>query len=233
MKKNELSEIELLRKKLEEKILNIEKKKLESKPEIKKEVEKEEKSLFELRKEMEALQKAKKNKINATVLKNNEENIKENTIINELTKSSKEKNTNAKVSETNKLDSNQIEFKKEVTTQLKLNVVSELENDTLKKAPLKKKNQNKTKESFIKNKTKVVVKKKKKQGIANHHIIIFIAIFFAVIYIGYLFKLKIDLNKEKALLEMKKQEAIDYNKNDAVFKDVEEDEKPIELQQIK
>ena len=75
-------------------------------------------------------------------------------------------------------------------------------------------------------------KNQPKPVIFSNKVILALVIVSSLWVLIFIYKLRLDLNKEKEALELKKKELIDYNKQDVIFKDVEEEAKEEELQDI-
>ena len=66
----------------------------------------------------------------------------------------------------------------------------------------------------------------------NKKVILTILFVVSFLILAYLYQLRQDLNAKKEVLKEMKEEQIDYSKEDARFKDVEEDSDSEELQNI-
>lgn len=249
----EKNEIERITLKLEEKLLEIEKNKKEFL--AKKENDK---SLFELRKELQKLKSkpvikneevkvdSKSKEVTREDVRKSIEQITKKEISKLSTDNSKlAKKTIAKIENVVKVKKEKIKRpiaeKQKVekpTRNIEVNatVISierEINKPTLAQIPEKKpiKEVEKKKIEVVpvtKNIKKVVVK----ENSGTNKIILIIIFIFALVFLGYLYKLRTDLDIEKEILEKKKEAQIDYSKSDAVFKEIEEEEEPMELQSI-
>jgi len=260
---NKNSEIEKLRLKLEKKLSEIEKRKKDKLKVTEITEANEEKTLFELREELINIQKEKDSLIidNNKEVEKNVSTIANNDIKKEVPEKIEPKNINKantkpqRISSENtdkvikKPQSNIISSKStnKVIKKPQSKIISSKSTGKIIKKPQSNIISSKSTDKVIKktqpkitslqNTEKVVdtpkTNKTTKSTIAKNKIVFIIAFIFALLYLGYLYKLKVDLNKEKEVLELKKQEQIDYSKDDAVFKEVEDDAKNEELQNIK
>jgi hypothetical protein len=234
--KKKISEIERIKLQLEQKLLEIERRKeANNSKKLVNPTKKEEKTLFELRKELQKLQKNKVEEVKDVKIEHKSPITSSINSEKPIQKKSKEI-----ISEIKKVEK---PLKKENLKGVKttIKVTKSANPKTIPKTEKKKstsiekeKLTNKSASSLKESTTKISTLQKSKDGtIARNKIIFIIAFTFALLYLGYLYRLKVDLHKEKEALEKKKQEQIDYSKKDVIFKEVEEDPAPEELQDIK
>ncbi len=213
------SELERIEYELEQKFLEIENKKNNKTDDNLINIKESDKSLFELRKELDELRKKKSAK--KTISDKIELDTKNKADLKKIGLHIKENKSNLA---NNKKSISTVE--REKNYQIK-------KGETLKINDENSSNINEiiiTKEErFPKNNS---INVDKKDVSVKSKIIIYIVLFFALTFLGYIIKLRLDLNKEKADIIKKKQEQIDYSKNDAVFKEVEDETPPLELQKI-
>lgn len=257
--KKDLSKIEQIRIQLEKRILEIEKNKRISTSKIETDENiSDEKSLFELRNELLSLNKSKKeskpkSKKPREIVKNNllETKNKQKPTLVKTPEPPKEATTkfNNTISPINKTleksikkpSSNTVNFQKKIAEKITKNIEQILKKE--RETPISKtvsvKQKNKIEPVSIKISKQVtentnLSKNSNKQTelLGSKKVFIIIALIFAALFLGVLIKLKLDQQKTRELLEYQKQETIDYSKKDILFKDVEDDVEPDELQNI-
>lgn len=231
-----LSKIETIRLELKKKIFELENNKPKIVPEkVVKESNVKEKSLFELRKELQQIQS--KTTINTDLTSANATNkaVKTKALKHKevVTNTSSTKQPAIKHDVKTKEISNDgknNEFKTSLDTKIKKNIKVTL-NKPDNTSKTKKQKPDAKSINLMQNK----IKNNKSKGViafAKSNVIFLIALFFAIIYFGYLVNLKFKIKKEREALELKKTEQIDYSKKDVMFKEVEEDLNQDDLQDI-